>query len=240
MTDSLSKPISLSLAAHAGLLALFLLKMTFFPAQPIEIKRAIRVDLVGMPDKVQQKPVREAAAPKPEPVPTPAPAPKVEAPKPQAKAKPVAKKPDPKKIEKSQESAINRLKALAALESIRKEAEAQETSEQIKGNEVSKGNSLTGLEQIEYDRYYDDLEKAIYTNWALPEWLVNAGLRAQALVLIDENGHVIKKEIIKSSGDATFDAHVMSAIEKSSPFSPPPGRLKGVLAHQGIVFNFPE
>lgn len=246
MTDSLSRPLCISLAAHFGLLSLFFLKMTFFPAQPIEIKRAIRVDLVGMPDKVvEPKPAPAVAeAPKAPPVQeTPAPKveKKVEAKKPAPKVA-AKKKADPKKIEKSQESALSRLKALAALEKIKQEAEAAEVAAEapVKGNQVSKGNSLTGLEQIEYDRYFDQVEQLLYTHWLLPEWLINAGLRAQALVLVDKTGHVIKKEIIKSSGNPTFDAHVIAAIEKAAPFPAPPARLQGVLADQGFVFNFPE
>lgn len=242
MTDSLSRPLYISLAAHFGLLSLFFLKMTFFPVQPIEIKRAIRVDLVGMPEKVKEpKPV---ATKEPKKVAPKKPAPKVEKkveakkPAPKKPPKVVTKKKDSKKIEKSQESAINRLKALAALEKIKQEAVAAEV--ETKGNQVSKGNSLTGLEQIEYDRYFDQVEQLLYSHWMLPEWLINAGLRAQALVLVDESGHVIKKEIIKSSGDPTFDAHVMAAIEKAAPFPAPPARLQGVLADQGFVFNFPE
>lgn len=239
MNDSLNRSIYISLAAHMGLLAVFFLKMTFFPVEPIQIKRSMRVDLVGMPDKVM--PTK----------PTPAkPAPKVEAPKPKAKAPPkVAKKtkpkpnpkakPNPKKISNSQESAMNKLKAMAALDKIKSEAEQQQ-AEQIKGNQVSKGNSLTGLEQLDYDRYFDDVEQLIYSNWALPEWLAGAELRAQALVLVDQTGHITNKKITKSSGNPDFDAQVLAAIEKSSPFPAPPQRLQGVLAQQGIVFNFPD
>jgi colicin import membrane protein len=240
MSDSLSRPLSFSVAVHLALFAAFFLKMTFFPTEPIQIKRAMRVDLVALPDKV------EMPAPKPE---IKAPAPVVSAPKPEAKSPPkVEKKPKaaaPKKdkakqLEKSQESAVNRLKAMEALEKLKAEEESKKKAQEFKGNQVSKGNSLTGLEQIEYDRYFDQVEQLVYSNWALPEWLANAELRAQALVLVDENGNVVKKKIIKSSGNDVFDAEVMSSIEKSSPFPAPPARLQGVLANQGFIFNFPD
>lgn len=239
MSDSLNRSIYISLAAHMGLFAVFFLKMTFFPVEPIQIKRSIRVDLVGMPDKVM--PAK----------PTPAkPAPKVEAPKPATKEPPKVakktapktppkKKADSKKISNSQESAMNKLKAMAALDKIKSESE-QKQADQIKGNEVSKGNSLTGLEQLDYDRYFDDVEQLIYSNWALPEWLAGADLRAQALVLVDQSGHITNKKITKSSGNPDFDAQVLTAIEKSSPFPAPPERLQRVLAQQGIIFNFPD
>ena len=47
MTDSLSRPISISISIHVGLLAVMFLKMSFFPAEPIQIRRAMRVDIVG-------------------------------------------------------------------------------------------------------------------------------------------------------------------------------------------------
>lgn len=244
MTDSLSRPLSISFAAHLGLLALFMLKMTFFPTQPIEIKRSIRVDLVGMPDKVQEvKPAPVAETPKVE-VKEAAPPPEKTSPKEVVKEAPkvAPKKPDQKKIKNSQDSAMNRLKAMQAMEKIKQESAAEAAAAQkvIKGNEASKGNSLTGLEQIDYDRYFDQVEQLLYSHWALPEWLASADLRAQALVLVDSSGHVTSKKITKSSGNPAFDAEVISAIEKASPFPPPPARLQGVLAQQGFVFNFPD
>lgn len=232
MTDSISKSLSLSFSAHIGLLALLFLKMTFFPSEPIQIRKAMRVDIVALPDKAPSQPAATPQAP-----------PKMEVapPKPQVKTPPQTKKVDTKKVdtkkmERSQESAMSRLKAMEALEKIKAETEAKP----VKGTEISKGNSLTGLEQIEYDRYFDQVEKLLYSNWALPEWLVHMDLRAQALVLVDENGNVTKKEILKSSGNPTFDDQMMTAIEKSSPFPAPPARLQGVLANQGFVFNFPN
>jgi colicin import membrane protein len=242
MSDSLSKPISLSLAAHCALIAIFFLKMTFFPAEPIQIKRALRVDLVALPEKVATPP-----APAPAEEPKAVPAPPQEAPKPEvktpAKPKPKAQKPkiDAKKLEKSQESAVNRLKAMEALEKLKSEqAEAQKKAQEFKGNQVSKGNSLTGLEQLEYDRYFDQVEQLVYSNWSLPEWLAQSELRAQAMVLVDASGNVTKKKILKSSGNEVFDAQVLASIDKSSPFPAPPARLQGVLANQGFIFNFPD
>lgn len=256
--DPLSRAISISVSLHCALFAIFFLKMTFFPSQPIEIKRAMRVDLVGLPEKTQTLPPVEAPAapakvetpaPAAPPAPTPAPPPKVaEAPKvPTKDAKP---KPDTKKLEKSQTSAMERIKqmeALSKLEQQQKEAQAKAAAAaaaaaaaQVRGNQLSKGNSLTGLEQIEYDRYFDQIEKTVHANWAVPEWLNSAQLKAQVQVLIDKTGHVTSKKITKSSGNETFDAEVLEAIEKSSPFPQPPARLQGVLANSGIVFNFPD
>ncbi|NCN95540.1 MAG: TonB C-terminal domain-containing protein [Bdellovibrionales bacterium] len=245
MTDSLSKSISLSITFHIGLFVVFLLKMSFFPAQPIEIKRAIRVDLVGLPEKAQKLPPPikeepkkvEVPQPKAEPTPTP-PKPTPAKPKPApTPAKPKPKVPT-KKIAKSQESAINKLKAMEALEKIKEEK--KEVPQEVKGNVVSEGNSLSGLEQIEYDRYFDEVEQMVYAQWALPEWLSSSDFRAQVLVLIDQSGYVTDKKIIRGSGNEMFDAEVMNTIEKSSPFPAPPARLKGILANQGIVFNFPN
>tara|TARA_Y100001958_G_C21238711_1_gene565803 strand:- start:1217 stop:1942 length:726 start_codon:yes stop_codon:yes gene_type:complete len=241
MTDSLSRPISISISIHVGLLAVMFLKMSFFPAEPIQIRRAMRVDIVGLPDKVQPKVLPPKEIPKAE---TP---PKVKTetkPKPAAKPKPKAK-PSPKvNLKKSQDSALQKMKAQEALAKIMEEKaleEVEETAEPtpIKGNAVSEGNSLTGLDQIEYDRYIDEVT-TIISQWSLPEWLSSLDLKASAQVLIDENGYVTDKKIVNSSGNEMFDAEVLSAIEKSSPFPAPPARLKGRLASQGLIFNFPE
>lgn len=242
MNDSLQKPVTYSLGFHAAVFFLLFVKMAFFPSAPIEIKRSIRVDLVALPDKVQE-PTPVAAVEEPAPVSVPAPPPaKPEAPKVAEKSieKPTVTKTPPKKenkdVKRSQNSALNKLKAMSALEKIKQE-KAQQV---VKGNQASKGNSLTGLEQIEYDRYFDQVEMTIRSHWSIPQWLSEGEYRAQALVLIDDKGLVIKKEVIKSSGNDIFDSRVLAAVDDSSPFPAPPDRLKDILANRGIVFNFPE
>ncbi len=216
---------------------LFFMKAAFFPSEPIQIRSAIRVDVVAMPDK-QKAPAPAAKAP----------APKVELPKPEIKKPEVQKPEPPKKIDlkaakKDQQKAIDRLKALQAIENLKAESEEkqkQEEPKEVKGNIASEGSSLTGLEKIEFDRYFGEVEAKVRENWNLPRWLADGNFKAQVLVLIDERGFVTKSQILRSSGNDVFDTLVRETIARSSPFPVPPNRLKNVLSLQGIVFNFPD
>jgi TonB family protein len=49
---------------------------------------------------------------------------------------------------------------------------------------------------------------------------------------------VIKVSLARSSGNPLFDNAVMSGVERSSPFPPPPDALRDKLARDGVVFNF--
>lgn len=256
--DHLSRFIGISLIAHVCLVLAFTVKAVFFPSEQIDIRNSIRVDMVALPDKVQPKAPsapkpkvevkkEKPPAPKPKPQAKPKPKPK---PKPVVKAKPKAKpKPKPKKkvdmkkAKEEQQKALERLKALQALENIEEEVEKskQEPQEQqFKGNVKNAGNSLSGLAKIQMDRYFQDLKSHMYQSWSLPQWLSDANLRAQAMVMIDEGGFVVKKQIVQSSGNDLFDNHVLDAIEKASPFPAPPGKLQNMLKYNGLTFNFPE
>lgn len=244
--DGLGRSIWISAGAHSVLIAGLLFRAVVAPVEPIQIRTAIRVDVVDLPMKNPEPP--NLAPPTQEPPATPPktlpPAPPVEAPiKPPPPAPEVgAKKPD---VKRGQKQALARLKALDALSRIKREVDREKAFEAarplpIKGNQISKGNSLTGLEKIEYDRYFDEIRSKVLSEWSLPQWLADAPLRASIMVLIDERGFVTRKMVNRSSGNEVFDAKALEAIDASSPFPEPPQRLRGLLSTNGIVFNFPE
>lgn len=224
----------------------FLTVRTFMaPSEPLQIRNSIRVDLVGLPDKANPVPTPKEIE-KPQPVKTPAPPKEVKA-SPPAPPAPKVEKIDLTKAKSAQEKALERLKAMEAVERMKGEVQAEkqaakraEQAATFKGNVLNEGDSLTGLEKIDFDRYFSGIESKIRANWQLPSWLSNANFRAQARVLIDPSGQISKREIISSSGNEVFDAEVLSAIDRASPFPEPPDRLKNVLALRGIIFNFPE
>lgn len=231
--DAFSQFVLYSLGAHVAVLVLFLLRAALVPSAPLEIRNAIRVDVVDLPDKI--------APPAPA---APAPAPQVEIKKPE-QAKPIVeKKPEVAKIntKDAQRKALDKLKALDAIDKFKHESAEQAKPKPVtyKGNAVNAGDSLTGLEKVQFDSYFADLRAQLNQHWSIPQWLEQSNLRAQALVVIDSSGFVIEKKILKSSGNDIFDGHVLSAIEKSSPFPKPPDRLKDILNMRGIVFNFPD
>ncbi len=245
--DPFNRFVVISFGLHICLIVFFTVRAFVFPSDPIEIRSAIRVDMVALPDKEVPKTIPSEAAP-----PTPKKAPVVEKPKEAAapvpeKVAPQVKVPDPrvslKKTKAEQQEALNRLKAMQAIEKLKakkKDAEGEAAPTEFKGNVLSEGNSLTGLSQIEFDRYLSDIENKIRAHWDIPKWLEDANLRAQVRVMIDERGYIVKKTVETSSGNESFDDAALSTLEKSSPLPPPPDRLKNVLATRGFVLNFPK
>ena len=222
--DSFKFFLGLSVIFHLGLFLFFAVKMAFFPSEDIVIKSAVRVDIVALPDKVQ-KPVPKAPPAKPK---APAPKPKVKTPK----------KKDLGKIKAQQSDAIKRLQAIEKLKASVKPKPA-EPEQEFKGNVVTKGSQLKGLDKFQYDEYFAKLETHVKKNWVLPQWLTDKGLRAQVLVKIDNRGFVIDKQVVTSSGNVIFDNNALKTIERSSPCPVAPDRLQALFSSQGVIFNFP-
>lgn len=235
-TDDLFKQcLKLSLMAHVSLVLVWGLKSFILPSKTIVIPNAIRVDLVGLPDK--PTPVKKTAAPaKPKPEPEP-------------KAKPEPKtKPKKDNTKSAQQKAMDKLNQLAALDKIKNEKPVEEPAAeevkpetpQYKGNLLTSGNSFSGLSGIEAQSYWSDVKSHIQKFWALPEWLASATLKASVVVMIEPSGRVKQAEIYQSSGNQAFDEAALTAIEAASPFPVPPERLKDTISNSWMIFNFPE
>jgi len=258
--ESLKRYALISLGLHFAVLIVLTVRAFFLPSEPIFLERAVRVDIVGLPDKVRELPqdvkksIQETAKAEAEPPPEPAkppqepakPAPTKEAPKVALPNKPKA--PDLSQSKAAQSSALKRIEALKRLEAESKAAERRELGEKlaatqsnlIKGNEVSPGSSLTGIAKIENDEYLNDLDKHVKKHWDLPNFLARANLRASVLIHLDERGFVVKKEMTRSSGNQIFDQTVLASIERASPFPQPPKRLVNLFMVEGIVLGFPD
>ena len=235
--DSFKNALTYSFAAHLLIFILLFVRAAFFSNTPLAIENAVQVDLVGLPDKVTpQAPVEDLPVEKPKAEPPPPPK---ELPTP-----PNAIKEAVKTIEKSislkranrQSDAIKRLQAMEKIERMLQE---QKSRAPIKGNQISKGSSLTGVVKLDYDQYLGSLEKHIRKSWALPEWLASADLHASVRVFVDANGYVTRRELIQSSQNPIFDAKVLEAVDRSSPFPVPPSRLADRIELEGMVFGFP-
>jgi TonB family protein len=245
MTERFSRAIWVSMMGHGIVAMLIFLRAVLAPQESITIRSAIRVDVVDLPDKITTPPTTPPAQKPPEPVKEAAKPEPVSKPEPKPKAPTVpdtrAKKAD---LAKNEKQALAKLKALAAIEKMKHEMNSQKSAAKaspvVKGNQVAAGNSLTGLDRLDYDRYFDELKGKILENWNLPQWLADADLSASVRVLIDERGYVIKKTIKRSSGNDVFDANALEAIDASSPLPAPPQRLRGVLSTTGIIFDFPQ
>ena len=237
----------LSIMIHLVVLGALTIKVLFFPDTAPEYKSAIRVDVVALPEKIKNPP--QPAAPKKEK--TKKPVAKKEPPKPKPKPKKVVKKKPKlkaikkkitkaktKKIKDEQDSAIARLRALKNLRD--KEQKAATQKIEYKGNQISKGNSLTGLAKLHHESYLDQLDSHIRGFWNLPEWLASGNLKARVLLRISRTGSIVAKTFLTGSGNELFDEHVMSTLEKASPLPIPPKDLLDFYATKGVEIRFPE
>lgn len=231
--DSFKLFIGMSLLAHITIVVVFSVKMVFFPSEDLIIQSAIRVDMVALPDKkipkAEPAPVKAKVAPKPTP--------------------PIEKpKPKPPDLKSKQNKALDRLKAMSALENLKKEVKnevpkdkeiPEENPNLYKGNVVTKGSDLKGLAKLQFDSYFATLEKHVRQYWNLPQWLADTDYKAQIRVTIDERGYVTSKEVVTSSGNTVFDNMALDAVAKSSPCPVAPEKLQALMASEGIIFKFP-
>lgn len=266
---SFRRYVKISVIFHVLLFLFLTIQATFFTEAPIQFEKAIRVDIVGLPDKVQELP--PAAAPvaeappavKPTPAPQPTPpktetAKKPEPVKPTAKLEPVKQKlptkpkdPEAINLDKSrnkQKQALEKLKQMEALEAIQQEVESDNKKKivqaaaaaqvKFKGNVLSSGSDLTGVNKLQAENYTADVYRHIMDNWSAPAYFKNRNLKTHVMVRFDENGNVLAKEIVKSSGNPAFDELVLNAIQKSSPVPAPPAKFSKIAAVEGFLFRF--
>lgn len=83
--------------------------------------------------------------------------------------------------------------------------------------------------------YISSLQQTIKSNWS--EFEANKGKKAQVEFGILSDGKIVDIHILSGSGDNSFDNSVVTAIEKSSPFSPPPVKYFESLKKVRIVFD---
>lgn len=245
--DDFSRGVWVSLGFHATLVIFFVIKNLVMPASIDDLPPAVRVDLVGLPDKIQTlaPPAAKPAESAPSPVaqkPTP--------------TKPLPqKKDDAIKLSASKDkakAALDKIKSMSALDRLkaeeRAEAEkarldalaAQARAAKIKGNIISPGTSLTGVDRLEHEQYTAAIDQHIKPHWQLPEWLARKGYKAVVQVRIDGRGQLISRALVRSSGNPDFDQSVLGTVDRSAPLPPPPGKFVAIAAVQGIFVEFGE
>lgn len=262
---AVNRGIYISLIAHASLILLMVIKVSFFSKPQINLSEAIRVDMVGLPEKYnpgeksnelpekienQAEPVVEV---KPE---EKKPEPKAETKAEEKKQEPKAdSKPDPKakadndavslnKSKQKQKAALEKLKKMSAIEKIRQQVQTEKSAaaaaKTYKGRVISKGTSLTGLDKIQSENYLVQLDALIKSNWSLPQWLIGKPLKTKILVKIHPDGRVADRKIVQTSGNPTYDEYCLQAIEKAAPFPKVPEKFTELYSEDGVLFGFPE
>ena len=233
--DPFSKYITWSLLAHVGLVLLFSIKHFYFPSDIKSYAPSIKVDLVALPDK-KIKEIKKITAKKiKEPVQ------KVK-PRPKPKAKSKAPKVNLNKKRNLQKKALEKLRAQRAIEALRKETKPTQSvaKQEFKGNVLSAGIQLSGLNKLEHGDYQGDIDTHVKQYWELPEWLAQANLTAVILIKINSQGYVIEKKILKSSGNPEYDEIVLNTVQKASPFPKPSKKFINIVKIDGITLGFPE
>ena len=257
--DSFKVFLIVSFLAHIVLSIYFLLspEIDLFSKEPVYVKKAVRVDSIGLPELkqkmtststassekkliVKKEPVKKKQEKKIVKKKTIKPKKKI---KKQAKVKPPASQSkknivDKKKLQQQQSEAIEKLKALESIDQIKREVEETPS---YKGSKISEGISETGeeIQDFEMVKYFTLLTSHINMYWNLPQELAVQNLRATIYVEISDNGVVLKKQIKESSGNEEFDARVLETVERASPFPRPIPSVQKQIA-EGMVFGFPQ
>lgn len=249
--DNLNRAIALSIAAHVAVVLVFVLKMVIYPNEPLVLENTMRVDLVALPDKspkISSVPAVETKIPPPSPPPPEPEAAPVEPPKPEvvapqpvktAPVKPDSPKVNLNKTKSVQDAALKRLEALDKLERMSKaQPRSAPAPQPIKGNQISRGGSLSGVVRLEQQGYLQTIDGAVKSHWNLPGFLSSANLSARARLFIDSKGVVVKRSITQSSRNDIFDQRVLAAIDAASPLPAPPSTLTSILEADGIELEF--
>lgn len=258
---SLSRTVKWSMIAHGAAATLLILKTLVFPSEPPEYTPALRVDVVGLPDilkkdlhKVRSRKSKgdaektEAARPaepkKPDPDVIALKKKKEAEARKRAEEKRRAElreKREEERRRKKIKSALSRIKALDRIDKVRDGgAEKAADSQVIKGNQVSRGSTLTGdAKETAETSYLDTLREQVKSNWALPVWLARQNHSAQLKIFLDSSGRVHRMRFTKPSGNRQFDDAVRQAVEDSQPFPEPPDDLKTTLLIRGVTLGFP-
>lgn len=251
--QNLKRYVKISLILHVAVFLSVTIKATLFnePMEPFE--QAIRVDIVGLPDKVTElppAPAQETKAPEPPQPKKEEPVAKVEPEKPKLPTKEKPKVEEEainlNKNKSKQKQALEKLKQMEALAAIEKELEneskkkASQAASQVKykGNVLNSGTDLRGVNKLQADAYKSNIHHHITMNWSIPDYFKRRNLRVIILIRFDENGNILGKDIVQGSGNPNFDDLVLTTIQKSSPLPPPPAKFVKIAAVEGFQLTF--
>ncbi|MBX5482733.1 MAG: TonB C-terminal domain-containing protein [Myxococcaceae bacterium] len=116
---------------------------------------------------------------------------------------------------------------------------AQKPPEEVEG--VKDGDIHGDSAVQEGERYFGALKAAIRRYYDVSSTISEQErmyLRAEVAIRIGARGELLDVRIAKSSGNDLFDASVVSAAKKASPFGPPPDHLRPELSGRGIILEF--
>ncbi|MBC7420901.1 MAG: TonB family protein [Bdellovibrio sp.] len=254
--DDFKRGFGISAVLHVLIVLFFIVKVAFYDEPILDLSQAIRVDMVGLPDKMDanklppkvEEILKEKLPTKEQP--------KVEEKKEEVVKEPVKEKAavvktpkvendavNLKKVQQKQKTAIDKLKKLDALEKIKQDIrnEAQKANvKPIKGRVIMPGSGLTGLDKLDANAYLQTLDQHVKQNWSLPQWLMNKPLKTQVHVRFDANGKILSRAVLRSSGEPAYDEQCLEAVDRSAPFPIVPEKFSEKFKVDGVVIGFPE
>lgn len=241
---SLKKAVQWSLAVHIVLLVAFTIKGVFFPSESKPYIPALRVDIIGLPDRltneappIPSKQKKSATAPKPPPAKEDS---RPKAPPKKAEMNYQKKEEQAAERKDRMKSALDRIKRQEAIDKIKQAEESAKEEAPIAGNILSAGVAAGGdARAVAKAHYYDIVLEKLRQNWTLPVWLARENLSARVLIQINHQGRVRSLKFLKRSGNPRFDDAVKETIRVSHPFQAPPDELRSSVFYDGILFGFP-
>jgi TolA protein len=124
---------------------------------------------------------------------------------------------------------IERMRAISALAKKSAGSTGKKQEIDIKKDtapeETAQGIDIPGRGDEEGVDYYSMVSQKIWQHWFYSKSRFS-GLEVVVSIRIDKTGEVISQEIEKFSGDVLFDRSALKAINKASPFPPPPEELE--------------
>jgi len=258
--SSLKRNLKTSATFHVAVLLVVLIKSIVLPGTPKTYQPALRVDIVGLPDLLKQD-MQNLRPAKPETTTAEPALPRKAIEKEEAdpdemvlkrEAKSVAEKNrkllkefeektrNEEERRKKMDAALRRVKSLAKLNDIKDTPEGETSPTQIKGNQISRGASVSGdARQSDHASYYDQVRARLQENWELPVWLSRQNLAARIEVFVDRKGMVRSYRFTKASGNPQFDEAIKRTLTASQPFPAPPAEEADSLLVHGISVGFP-
>ncbi|NCN27660.1 TonB C-terminal domain-containing protein [bacterium] len=113
--------------------------------------------------------------------------------------------------------------------------------EQLGGNILSEGYSITGDVATDKEVHSGKIRNHVMKFWKVPAWMAaSKQYRAEVVVKLDPKGRVISRDLITKSGNDEFDRYALQSIESADPFPAPPDSLKMIYLEEGIICAFPE
>ncbi len=255
--EDITRPILWSTVFHLLLVFLFAVESIFWAEKQEPYQSAIKVDIIGLPDKVITPPEPPPSLPSPPPPhaplsqtpPTEKVIPTHEVPKSKPKEPELVLKPQKNESHNAKTSeAIEKIRKKMAIDKIKEEIKNQEREEisqkvsqritQFKGNVLSPGTELTGINKLQNENYLIQLDRHVKNFWSLPEWLARGNFKSRVRIFIDSHGLMVNAQVIEGSGNAQYDDIVLETVKKAVPYPTPPEKLQERIRVLGVDLEF--